>query len=148
MLCPGVSPAPKSTFQLPLHQHFSRQGCPWPPVQPPDRQTPRPIPGPSHGNLGILVTLENSLVSWLPCPLYSPTLPTLLTLLCLFHFLSHVATVQNSNFSWALFSPTTSQKTSPIWALSTNTSLQVMETLASDSKHLLRSKPTIQAVQG
>lgn len=144
MPCPGLSPAPRSILQPPLHQRFSLQGCSRPPVQGPNQQTPLLIPRPRpKGALEILLTPENSVIYPPLCPSHSPASPMSLThLLCLFCFLQpspNMATVQNKPQS-STFSYSVSGDLSH--------SLQVMETLTSNSKLLLRSKPTVQAMQG
>ena len=144
MPCPGISPAPRSILQPPLHQRFSPQGCSWPPVQGPNQQAPLLIPRPRpKGTLEIMLTPENSVISPPLCPSHSPASPTSLThLLCLFCFLQpspNKATMQNKP-----------QPSTLSYSASGDLShcLQVMETLTSNSKLLLRSKPTVQPMHG
>lgn len=140
--CPLLPEAPSS-----LHSTNTspQKASPWPPSQPLDQQTPRLIPGPNPRNpwnTGYSGKLMDLLAS----------LPIILS-----------GSTDISNTPWSLFLPTThqnvatvhsslllsvSQETSPIQSLSANTSLQVTETLTSDSKLLFRSKPAVRAVQG
>lgn len=121
---------------------------PRPPIQPPDQQTLHLILKPHPmGTLGNTVTPKSSLLPWLPRPLLSPTCLSALTLLlCLFcfpHTPPGMDRVQSFSFSSLL---------SPPCRLSGDFILQplqqVIETSTSNSKLLLSSKPTIQAVQG
>ena len=140
---PGISPAPRSILQPPLHQCFSPEGCSWPPVQGPNQQTPLLIPRPRpRGMLGILLTPENSVISPPLCPSHSPASPTSLThLLCLLLSTTFPKYGYHAKQTPALHCLLQRLRRS-------RHSLQVMETLTSNSKLLLRSKPTVQAMQG